>query len=563
MSTYSAGLLNVSSLTANGSSATLTANTVTATNLTTTNINATNFSLNNNLTVSGDVTFNGLNFYEGNLKVGSVISYILRTTVPIALSNAFFVGNGLPASATYNLKVYEVIYWGYDTRSSSLTRMSATVCVPTSIYNNKTLFCYKHQTLTTTSNDCTLWNYMSIFVNTLASPTFYMDINGWITSAISGYVSIIADNPSFGASIGTYNYLDPNGEPQSQYNALLATKELIGLHPELFGNSFVGVNKYNIVVGGYSLGALVSGQIAQLINQNPLNNLNVINIIAGAPPNSLGQNMLVLSNNNLPTSWIIAYFFMMNFIGNPFYQKFLLPNIYNDVLPIFNALRLPNGFYTIANPFSLIVEFINVAAKSIVSSPNTNPAHYPDVSGNPTATGYVYLDTLIDTSGFSVYVKSSQLTQFYTNPFINYTDLSGVPINIMYSAADELCNYNPSSPNLVVDTSSNAFDNVHNYFKGWVIDSSFNDVFGNQTSPPLSSLKRNNSSFSENTNLVINLANQYDPNMLAMIGSWVASENTNNCTNNRINIGTTFNHTFTSAIYGLYVANYLKFRGTN
>ena len=515
----------------------------------------------NNLVVSNDVTFGGLNFSNGTIAAGRIISYIRRTekSIPAATSRTDLksVGYTINDNVTmYDLDVYEVIYWGYDTRSSSLTKMSATLLVPTTIINNKTIVSYKHGTLLTTDNNCTLWQYLSLLVTTGAPTSYKPDYTTWFLSATTGYVSIVADNPSYGASIGLYNYADTYGEAQSQYNATVATRQLMDFHPELFHDKFVGAGILNVIVGGYSLGGIVSGQVAEFIDQNPDNKLAVINTIAGSPVNVTAFVTLIQDNLDKATSWSVAYFFMLFSLWNPVFRDCMLPNIYTDVLPLFNPLRLPNSKYAGYKNNSFVAEFSIVATKSINASPES------DTSGHKAVAFIsVYFDTLFDMPKLKKYFRLGQEITFYTSPFMDYSDLSGTPINTIYSAYDELANFNPNSPAVITDSSNN-YDNIHNYFKGWVTDTSFNNIYDIPEAPPVSSLKRSSDIFYEATNLALVPSNASDVGTKSVTDRWYDSEGTNKCSNIRYDAGNTINHTNGGGVYGQLMSYYLINRGT-
>ena len=522
----------------------------------------------NNLVVSNDVTFGGLNFSNGTIAAGRIISYIRRTEKPIpaATSRANLklapIGYTINDNVTmYDLDVYEVIYWGYDTRSSSLTKMSATLLVPTTIVNNKTLLSHKHGTLLTTENNCTVWKYLSLLVTTGAPTSFQPDLTTWFLSATTGYISIVADNPSYGASIGLYNYFDVFGEAQSQYNATVATRQLMDFHPELFHDKFVGAGILNVIVSGNSLGGVVAGQVAEFIDQNPDNKLAVINTIAYAPVNITALFTLIQDNLDKATSWIVAYFFMLVSVGNPVFKDCMLPNIYTDVLPLFNPLRLPNSKYAYAGTNSFFVEFATILSKSINASPDTY-GHKADFNiFAPPTFGYVYFDTLFDMARLRKYVRMGQEITFYTSPFMDYSDLSGTPIHTIYSAYDELTGYNPDHPAVLTDSSNN-FDGVHNYFRGWVTDTSFNNIYDIPEAPPVSSLKRSSDYFYEETNLALDPKNALDDNSKAITKRWDDSEGTNKCSNIRFNAGININHSSGGRVFGQLMSYYLINRGT-
>jgi len=234
--------------------------------------------------------------YGSNYKPGDLIGLNYKGTMTPTVNNAFFtslltaappfgfgpLGSSFVPTITNNINFYEMVYWSGDSRSGDVVRMSATVCIPQVIINN-TLLSYKHGTPGSTYQNSTTWQQM---LDVLTDPVGNLpeiqlvDFVSWMVSC-AGYVTVIADNPGYGVSVNNYNYNDPYNETYSQYNAVVALSQLVTRAPELFNVTYT--SPFNVINTGYSLGALISPFVSQLIASNP--SFKLINTIAGAPIN--------------------------------------------------------------------------------------------------------------------------------------------------------------------------------------------------------------------------------------------------------------------------------------
>ena len=515
MSTYSSALLNVGTLNATGTSGQLNATTATITNLTTQTVNTTGLSL-TNLTIPGSFDITGLNNYTGKYQAGDIISYknALDTSpyVSSTTSNTYWnywysqgVSGFIPkdckpgyVNTSLNLYVYEIVYWGIDDVASDLVRMSATVIIPDKCLDpSGAIVSYKHQTLFTVFKNATLWSFMNNVVQAtlaglpqLVSP-FGLDPAGWLIAANSGYIVVVADNPSYGISSGVVRYLDPTTETTSQYYANVALTQLMKLAPNIFNVE----SNYNIpttvpvIVGGYSLGGLTSGIIGQFIltapslrstfkNTNPNSiPLKLVNIVAGAPVNVEGLARVVLEQNyTKPTSLLYFLLYLLTsyaYTSSAQIANGTRPYIIARVLPCFKQLYINN----LATAVSGIDNILYATLNSFYSEylPITNPPPIdPSVNGayilppsvfgsqNDVSGGWIvpssFYQNYIQDSSRNFYLSDIEAqANFFTNKFYDTSLMSGngsVPINIIYSSQDEICCYNPNHWN-----SGNGFTN--------------------------------------------------------------------------------------------------------
>ena len=495
MATYSAGILNVSGNayfdpSGSNTASFQTVNAIVNGNMGATTLKATTLvidssatltgsvSINNNLTVNGAITLNGFNNYEGNLAPGDIISYnyinTMTSTKTLAVYATAAAATGGINDTSNNISIYEIIYWGYDSRSSNLTRMSATLLIPSTI-RNETIVSYKHGTIPNNYEYATLWNAMDQIIKS-TSTGGNIDPGGWLL-AYAGNVVVVADNPSYGCSMGFYNFLDTAGEASSQYHALCAAKQLFTKALTLAPAKFL-TSPTSVISVGYSLGGMMCPFVSQLINREP-SKWNLINTIAGGPVNAYTLMYQVLKNPTLKTTATV-YGFNLNSSASDdkFRLSGLLPNIYTDVLPLYNQYytnsTTATSLDTIGTAFNNSLYTKSLASVKANISPDSSNFY-------PTANGY-YPFTVFDCSSSLSYLNTKYEYTFYTNSFISYSDLSGTPMNVIYSQGDELCCYDPSGS----ATGKVANDMVKPYFNGFVTNSAFTGINGVSQSPLVS-----------------------------------------------------------------------------
>lgn len=496
MSTYSAGLLNVTTLNATGASAVLEANTATVTNLNADVVTTQDLTL-TNLTIPTSGTFNisGLNEYEGTYTAGDLISYTLKGTMTVSDASSFWAASPsytgadnliyLPDS-NYNIDFYEMVYWGIDTRSNDTTRMSATVCIPSTIVS-PTIVSFKHGTLANTYQFFTLWREMERIKAGARNYYNLPEIIAW-TLATTGYVTVCADNTGYGVSVGSYNYGDPTSESQSQFNAVVALKQLIEKRPTLFnGASFV--SPIDVISTGYALGSSFCPLVSELIRLKPAD-FNLVNTIPGGVVNPNKLLTVAISDTNgalldtLQGFNILFFALLIANSNNPVYGPLFnfKPSISYGVTPMFQNLYLDttrdNG---INSPYGLtprLVKFIQKATggqgvRNYLGDPYLGD--YPNSAYTPYELVLYFIPSLI-LDAASPNIAITNQTSFFTNIFEDFSDLSGTPINVMYSLQDPLACYNPADPYL--QNPASGIDRIAAPLEAFITtDSSYNGGF--------------------------------------------------------------------------------------
>jgi hypothetical protein len=478
------------------------------------------------LTVPNTGSFNlaGLNAYEGAIQSGDIISVNQLGVVSAAQTNAYMAALIGPAGAStfwqdtsYNIVINQIVYWGNDFLTNSVDKFSATllvpylgsnVYIPTGLPKNSAIVSYKHGTLSSVYQNTTLWAAMQEAAagQVYSTSSIPVDPAAWMFSA-TGYITVCADNVSYGKSVGSYDYQNVSDEATSQYAAIVATTQLMTMRPSLFYGQFVGVSPVNVINSGYSLGGVQCVYIAQLIKnidiRNPYANTNtnsiplkLVQTIAGAPLNAYQLLTSVLETNyNSPTLWTILLLVLLS-LGDPQnngIKQSVRPNILTDVYPTLNQFyantnttsvsQLGNlqaaTFNSVGNAF-LLQNPGNVQSIS-VPTPGAGNTFPIDASNNYTiaTTGYITPNQFYknpyytDCSAHNFALNSTNQVAFYTNRFVDYTDLSGTPISVIYSTGDELACNNAGAPAVYNDTSQNIYvgipakDTIYDAYKAW------------------------------------------------------------------------------------------------
>jgi hypothetical protein len=502
-----------------------------------------------NVTVPNGASFNctGLNNYTGNYQIGDLISYnnpitniggstTVTTTVSDQYFNYWYAEYGISAfysstnNAKTNVNVYQIAYWGLDTRTSQPTRLSATIIVPViQISSTSTIVSYKHASLLS-YNGATLVNGINtaragvLTANPALQPL--AEFTPW-QIANQGYIVVVADNLSYGKSTGFYPYHDPQSEAMSQYAAVVATTQLMTLVPSLFSaplcNNFTIPATVPVISTGYSLGGQYCATVSQLIrnsslltgsttvNTNPNSKpLLLKNTIAGAPTNVYKINETIFEgstglnpNISLPTNWLVTTLLGEGLAGNPNYANVsgFTQTYLQQVAPVFtyiqDAATAAGLFPVIPDPSSGVVTagvgnviqgLTYTAAKAYATARraglpvNNGPLSFLGTDGyvlptthawgggglyNDTSAGFVIPSAIYDYSGDTSHNFAMDFLKqqtFYTNPFIDFTDLSGQSINTLYSVNDELACYDTSHCNW----GSSGKDNVETDLSGFV-----------------------------------------------------------------------------------------------
>ena len=445
--TISAGLVNLTNLTVNS---------VTSGSISTTNLNFNNLDIAENINVAGDFSLTGFNTYEGAYKAGDVISYTLKGTMGTALANAYFsaiypTGNNsiYKPESNYNINFYEMVYWGVDSRSNDTTRMSATVCIPSTVVSS-TVVSYKHAAPGSTYQFYTLWQEMKNITQGIFNQSI-PDIIAWML-ATTGYVTVCADNPGYGVGVGNYNFLDATGESQSQYNAVVALKQLIEKENSLFNNTTFPT-PLNVISAGYANGGNFCPFVSELIALDT--RFNLVNTISGGLVNPYelldvafyGDSSGTQVSTNRTSLNVLYLMLLFVNTNNKVYGPLLniKPNITFGVLPLLDQIYLDKPINS-TTLFPRLIRYVQNATggQGIVdaSGNSYNYAEYNPVTNPP----FVIQSEIVNAPNNNLQLGKQSV--FFTNIFEDFSELSGTPINVMYSQQDQLTCYDPLNPSV-------------------------------------------------------------------------------------------------------------------
>jgi hypothetical protein len=335
--------------------------------------------------------------------------------------------------------------------------------------------------------------------------------------ASTGHVVVSADNVSYGKSYGSTNAFNAADEVFSQYASIVATTQLINIRPTLFNNqSFLNESSsIDIINTGYSLGGMFGPMISQFIANNdilnPYNNTNantiplkLIQTISGAPTNQHELSKTVISNNyTKPTIWSFAIFASLTGnspvtgltsiarpsavancapIWNPMYQN-TLKNYISQVTNLIGSVVYNTGFNYIYQSDPSGAEAIYPAEVPYLAVPDASNFF---TSGYITPNQLFFNPYYSDSSNYNYVIDLTKQSVFYTNPFVDYSDLSGTPITVIYSTGDELCCNNAGASTTYSETSANIYvgtparDMTYQAYKDWVDSSSVSNGIWDQ-----------------------------------------------------------------------------------
>jgi len=351
---------------------------------------------------------------------GEVVSYSLMTTINTDTFDRFtnVISNQFNVNQT--ISVYKIVYWAQDSRSNSVTRMSATLLVPANI-SKPGIVSFKHGTPNTIDQLSVPYQKLADFVNNKIN-NVNVDYIYYCVVASSGAPVVVADNAGFGTSVGSYNYLDPEGETYSQVDAIRAVRNLIDKNTQIFGTK-VFDTKLPLLISGYSLGGMNTLSVADQLNKTEPNRIDIRSILAGGVPNpyKIVDNILKSTDG---IDWSVVFLLLLHFAGNKLSGLSMLrPNIYNDVLPMFKTMYLDRTV-----PFSMAV------VKAVIDSSVKNQIAGATISSATCDPRYIF-----NIENVKLYSDLNKELCNYTNNFLEVSSLKNIPINLVYGSADELC----------------------------------------------------------------------------------------------------------------------------
>ena len=461
---------------------------------------------------------------------GDLISYKKVTTVPAEKLSIFYESIKAlcyvpETDITFtDLDMYELVYWGNDSRGNTLTQMSATLAVPKNL--NKNFICsHKHGTygnLIQTYTERAIWKK---YVDDEISLTDFLINYGTavgLQCTVAGCLMVMADSPSYGVSNGIYNYADQPGEVYSQTNAVVATRRLIELNPNgIFDNFVLPSNGIvDVVLTGYSLGGIsITTQAGYINKYSDTFKLKSKICLSGGVSNTsallynFSQN-LNPNDNSVPYAntyggldfiglILIISSWTGGTLGFELRHKYLRENIITDVIPLLYNLyfdrEFTSGFNTLLD---LFVPYVKSCLNNLLyeQGHEGDPAYvippwlpFDPVPLNPVNYTYNIIYTLksgvdimniVQLFGNVSFICSGE--NINTNKYI--TD---VPIVNIYSSGDELMHCKHLDPTDPTAPLVQGPDNVVEYFKSLVTGSVIPDnafyqytISGNKLNPP-------------------------------------------------------------------------------
>jgi hypothetical protein len=284
------------------------------------------------------------------------------------------------------VKVYEIVYWGNDTRSNGLSKMSGILLIP-DVVTKKYIVNHSHSLYQNLINKFTELNQLEdlvtnegdLIASILEVTNGYFFTDG-IYEAFVGAITIIPDGPSYGESKGLATWLDLNSYVYSVNGGILATRNLISKNPDSIFNNYsnlvdVVTDTIEVVVVGYSLGATISVSLASLIQKYSSDTkLSVKSLVISASINwtrSIYNFTKITAPGYYPVdglqigfSQAVIYLFypVSTAIGQAL-RPLMRPNVISDVIPTIDNLFYDKN-YKLGTPdptLSIPENFLNMA----------------------------------------------------------------------------------------------------------------------------------------------------------------------------------------------------------
>ncbi len=317
-----------------------------------------------------------------------------------------------------NVRIYKIVYNSIDSRSEVITPNSGTLYIPQKI-KNKHLVSYKRGTISEIGDNSL--GYIRY------KPGFDIDIledyhNLELEMSCLGNIVCSADGIGYGKSKGRPHYTDPRSEVYTYVDIVVATKNLMDKHSNLFGFK---VKELDVIQIGYSLGSLHSMSVAEELSF--VNNIKIKRVLCGAPISFNEIVDYICDNETDSISFSILFFTILCMINNRHEALVgLKKHIYNNILPLFDDI---NSYYDENFRQTLVTRYI-------ISATMNNPdEHDVIINGVETDPRLVFnLEFLKDYNNFHEHVD-------FNNRFKTFKHLENVPIIAIYSESDELAVY--------------------------------------------------------------------------------------------------------------------------
>ena len=356
-----------------------------------------------------------INTLKDKIDIGEIISYEKKCTLTIEdlYTIQAAVCTIAPdlieqyAGITYetDVDIYELVFWCNDARSAAnFTQMGATLYIPQTIKTG-TIASYSQTgaILEYTNNTPRQWlqNYITgeIGVDALiAYPGAKID--GYIQAA-AGYVTIVADLPSFGVTTGRSVADDRESRIYTDVGALIATKKLIINNPDGLFDQFIQytdpLSTIYVILEGYAQGSYANFSKSAYLQANlieyKLQPTIVLNAAADIPAalNYVGNGSYnkVVDSTYLKNAKYINYnvfYLLVSSYAVPSTSTVDLginianlsagPNMLYDVLTRLNTLYSPKDVNTLsAEPATYIINaYMNSCINNLIYENDADPS---------------------------------------------------------------------------------------------------------------------------------------------------------------------------------------------
>jgi hypothetical protein len=257
-------------------------------------------------------------------------------------------------------------------------------------------------------------------------------------------IVIAPDNASYGSSAGIPHYLDTLSQTYSVVDSVIAFRNLC-LRPE-YSKLIItdSMSSMSIYLTGYSLGGIflpgIANEIISYSNKCNTFKISLKKIICGGPVNGPAflNSLTDLSLTTLSADFL--FFILLYICSKEDLARIVLKiDIYKELLPMFNDLY---------SNTPLFYSKLNNKIQSLILNGVIKVNNQRQILANSIL--------IIENAKF---IREKEIHNL-TNPFLDFPNISNIPLYIIYSSNDELCNLKNDSG--VITDSMALFDTDNN-----------------------------------------------------------------------------------------------------
>lgn len=356
--------------------------------------------------------------------------------------------------------VLKISYYCYLQDNPSIPiSCSATCYIPSNCSLNYVIS-YKHQTYPSVNNKYVgheRFNSTNILNTPNYPDAYYQNYENYIAHQ-TNYIVVVADDLGYGDNLGKKYYLDKESEVIVQAGAIKALRSFISVNSTVFGPLN---NPFNIIQLGYGTGSSfcmsVANKLMTISNDTQSKEYgfyNAANIICGAPltlsniystlyyinnDSSYGYYYYYYNpdNDDLQVDINVVYMTLLYFGSNLNARAYeATHNLTQDGLALLQWFNTTTGINNTNDPISKDDLMINLA-KYLRQAPfnGTIPV---DADLSLTNLGLVNIATIVNIDNVKSFFAS---TTDFTLPNVQLNNVQNIPISIVYSSSDELCEF--------------------------------------------------------------------------------------------------------------------------